>query len=48
MQADLDGNGEIMLSEMKAFLADIVPYLTDGKQQPTSRQDNQEVDFRVW
>ena len=47
-RADFDNNGEIWLSELQKYVADKVTELSNGKQQPTSRIENQSVDFRVW
>ncbi|OIQ29786.1 MAG: hypothetical protein BM555_05575, partial [Crocinitomix sp. MedPE-SWsnd] len=46
--ADYDKNGEIWLSEIKRYVSEQVTELSNGKQQPTSRIENQVVDFRVW
>lgn len=47
-EADLDKNGEIWLSELQQYISTTVLKLSKGKQQPTSRIENQTVDFRVW
>jgi Caspase domain len=47
-EADYDNNGEIWLSEIKRYVSEQVTKLSNGKQQPTSRIENQVVDFRVW
>lgn len=46
--ADLDKNGEISVSEMKDYISKQVQLLTGGKQNPTSRRENLESDFKVW
>lgn len=47
-KADLDKDGEIWLSELQKYVSEQVTELSGGKQQPTSRIENQTVDFRVW
>lgn len=46
--ADLNNDGEIWLSELQQYVSANVIKLSKGKQQPTSRIENQTVDFRVW
>ncbi|MCB0561624.1 MAG: ankyrin repeat domain-containing protein [Phaeodactylibacter sp.] len=46
--ADLDKNGQVMVSELQQFLAAQVPKLTGGRQQPTFRVENISNDWRVW
>ena len=46
--ADLNNDNEIWLSELKEYVSQQVAELSNGKQQPTSRIENQTVDFRVW
>ena len=46
--ADANGNGEVSVSELRSYVIEQVQELTDGKQKPTSRQENIEFDFRVW
>jgi len=46
--ADLNKDGEIWLSELQQYVQTQVTLLSNGKQQPTSRIENQVVDFRVW
>lgn len=46
--ADLDGNEEVTVSELRSYVIGQVQELTKGKQKPTSRQENVEFDFRVW
>lgn len=47
-KADLNEDGEIWMSELKEYVSNQVIKLSNGKQQPTSRIENQTVDFRVW
>ena len=46
--ADLNKDGEIWLSEIKQYVSQQVYELSTGRQQPTSRIENQTIDFRVW
>jgi WD40 repeat protein len=46
--ADLDGDGAIMLSEIRDFVQMKVYTLSSGKQQPTARSENLTNDFRIW
>jgi hypothetical protein len=48
MEADLNGDKKIMLSELQSYLFSKVAELTDGKQRPTSRVENLTNDFRIW
>ena len=47
-EADLNKDGEIWLSEIQEYVGSKVTELSNGQQQPTSRIENQLVDFRVW
>jgi WD40 repeat protein/uncharacterized caspase-like protein len=47
-KADLDKNGEIMLSELQDYIGQKVAELSKGKQMPTSRFENLNLDYRVW
>lgn len=47
-EADLNKDGEIWLSELKQYVSEQVTKLSNGKQQPTSRIENQMLDYRVW
>jgi hypothetical protein len=47
-QADLDGNGEIIVSELQEYLRDRVSKMTGGRQQPTFRLQNLSNDWIVW
>ena len=46
--ADLNKDGEIWLSEIQQYVSEQVYELSGGRQQPTSRIENQTIDFRVW
>lgn len=46
--ADLNKDGQIMTSELRDYVIKKVNRLTQGKQNPTSRKENLEFDFRVW
>ena len=46
--ADLNKDGEIMLSELQQYVQSQVSELSGGMQKPTSRIENIEMDFRVW
>jgi len=45
---DLNGDGSVQVSELKTYVFDKVSELTNGKQNPTSRKENLEYDFKVW
>ncbi len=47
-KADMDGNRRITVSELKEYILKEVEILTEGRQTPTTRQENLEFDFRVW
>jgi WD40 repeat protein/uncharacterized caspase-like protein len=46
--ADLDKNKAVSVSELRDYVSRRVTELTEGKQNPTSRTENLENDFRVW
>ena len=46
--ADYNHDGRIMLSELSRYLRETVPQLTDQRQQPTSRMDNEDNDFQIF
>lgn len=46
--ADLNSDGEIWLSEIRQYVSRQVYQLSGGMQQPTSRIENQTIDFRIW
>lgn len=45
--ADLDGDGKVMVSELGKYLGKRVRDLTSGRQSPTFRRDILEFDFSV-
>ncbi|MFK8046368.1 MAG: caspase family protein [Crocinitomicaceae bacterium] len=47
-KADLNSDGEIWLSEVQEYVGKEVNRLSNGMQKPTSRIENQAVDFRIW
>ena len=47
-KADADSDGEVSVSELRSYVIEQVQELTNGRQKPTSRQENIEFDFRVW
>jgi WD40 repeat protein len=47
-KADQNKNTEITISELRAYVNQRVMELTNGKQHPTNRSENIEVDFRIW
>lgn len=47
-EADTNNDGEIWLSEVQEYVSYQVYLLSNGKQQPTSRIENQTIDFRIW
>ncbi|MEO6611248.1 MAG: caspase family protein [Chitinophagaceae bacterium] len=47
-KADLNKDGEIMISELQNYLQERVPELTKGRQKPTSRSENLVKDWRIW
>lgn len=47
-EADQNSDHEISVAEMKSYLYEKVQELTNGKQQPTARQENLEFDFRLY
>lgn len=46
--ADLNHNGEIMLSELQTYIGNRVAELSQGRQVPTSRVENLSLDYRIW
>jgi len=48
MEADVNDDGEITVSELRDYVSESVQELTNGLQKPTMRQENVEFDFRVW
>lgn len=47
-KADLNNDGEIWLSELQKYVSTEVTEMSNGLQQPTSRIENQTVDFKIW
>lgn len=47
-KADLNKDGIIMVSELRDYVSNTVSKVTKGYQNPTSRRENLEFDFRVW
>lgn len=45
--ADSNHNGELSISELQSYLTKRVSALTKGKQEPTSRQTNYELDWVI-
>ena len=48
MNADLNKDGIITVSELRDYVGDKVEKLTKGAQKPTSRKENLENDFVIW
>jgi hypothetical protein len=48
MQADADGDGRVMLSEIENYVQIKVNEMSGGKQIPTTRRENLEFDYRIW
>lgn len=47
-KADLNKNGEVVLSELQIYLRNEVIRISKGQQQPTSRMENPAMDYRWW
>ena len=47
-KADLNKDGKIMLSELQNYVGAKVIELSGGRQQPTSRIENNSIDYRIW
>jgi WD40 repeat protein len=47
-KGDLDGDGEVSVSELQKQVSMEVNVLTNGKQKPTTRQINFENDWIIW
>lgn len=47
-RADANNNHEIVVSELKDYVYKEVKKLSEGKQVPTAREMNSNLDFRVW
>lgn len=48
MDADIDNNGVITVSEWRDHVINKVYELTDGRQKPTVRQENIDFNFAIW
>lgn len=46
--ADANGNGQIVVSEVQKYVAAEVKKLSKGRQKPTARSENLELDYRLW
>lgn len=46
-EADINGDGEVRVSELHEFVVKNVRKLTNGQQNPTSRRENLNNDFRI-
>ncbi|MFC2086111.1 caspase family protein [Bacteroidota bacterium] len=46
--ADSNNDGQIKVSELRDYVFDSVKKLTNGMQNPTSRRENLEYDFKIW
>lgn len=47
-KADANNDNKVYLSELKNYLEEEVPRITNGKQQPTSRTENVSNDILIW
>ncbi|MEN8121986.1 MAG: caspase family protein [Bacteroidota bacterium] len=47
-KADLNKDGDIMISELRDYVSFTVSRLTKGYQNPTYRRENLEFDFKIW
>jgi hypothetical protein len=47
-RADLDRNRYYTVSEFRKYISERVVNLSDGKQVPTSREENIKNDFRIY
>ncbi len=45
---DLNKDGKIFISEIKKYIQAEVYRLSDGKQEPTTRTENLNMDYRIW
>jgi WD40 repeat protein/uncharacterized caspase-like protein len=46
--ADANKNGQIVVTEVQKYVADEVKKLSKGRQKPTARSENLELDYRLW
>ena len=47
-KCDINNDGEMTVSEIRNYVIENVYKLTNGKQNPTSRKENLEFDFKAW
>ena len=47
-EADLDKDGRIFISELKAYVSNAVAHLSNGKQLPAARFENISLDYAIW
>lgn len=47
-KADMNKDGNIMISELRDYTTTKVSEMTKGHQNPTSRRENLEFDFKIW
>jgi WD40 repeat protein len=47
-KADVSGDGQVQVSELRDYVMDVVPRLTRGRQIPTARRENLTIDFPVY
>jgi WD40 repeat protein len=47
-KADLNSDNQVMVSELQIYIQNEVNKLSNGKQTPTSRIENTELDYRIW
>lgn|GEM_PF-4796875 len=47
-KADRNKDGIITISELMSYVANRTRELTGGRQNPTSRKENVEMDFKIW
>jgi WD40 repeat protein len=46
--ADSNGDKQVSVTELREYVINQVDRLTNGRQKPTSRQENLEFEWRVW
>lgn len=47
-KADIDGDGQVQVSELRDHVIEVVPRMTFGRQTPTVRSENLTIDFPVF
>jgi uncharacterized caspase-like protein len=47
-KADLNNDTQITVSEIQKYVQTEVNRLSNGRQNPTSRIENNELDYRIW